>query len=261
MPRGDDEAFIKFFDNSVWMKEEDLIHDAQEALHELEQKRSRKGEKEKLVGSGPERKNPFAYLLVLVLLLLIILMAVPYYGVKLDPMPKNIPSPEEVMPYHIRILANETATREIQSRNDILKLMVPDHQAIRNMAVKISTSACRESEICYSKALFFFVRDNFQYIHDPPNEYYESPFETLYSGGADCDGLAILLANLQAGAGIPTRFAFIPGHVYVQVKIDNAPKRYRDKDDWISLDPTCDSCDFGEIPYNTFNKKKEFLYI
>jgi transglutaminase-like putative cysteine protease len=79
-------------------------------------------------------------------------------------------------------------------------------------------------------------------------------------GGADCDGLSILLANLEMAIGVPTRFAFIPGHSYVQVKIDAAPKKYKEADGWISLDPTCRHCDFGEVPYSTMNKNKEYLY-
>ena len=243
------------------MEEEDLIKEAERALHELEKKRARKGHVEKIEEPPKEKGNPFAYLLVLVIILLIILMAVPYYGIKLDPEPKSIPKPSEVMPYHVKLLANETATMEIEDRNDILKMIVSDHQSIRNMAVRIVTSSCRSSEICYAKALFYFVRDNFQYVGDPGNEYYESPFETLYSGGADCDGLAILLANLESAIGIPTRFAFIPGHVYVQVKIDGAPRKYREEDDWISLDPSCSGCEFGEVPYSTLNKRKDYLYI
>ncbi len=243
------------------MEEEELIKEAERALHELEKKRARHGHTDCLNSLSEDKQNPFAYLLILVVILLIILMAVPYYSIKLDPIPKNIPQPSSVMPYHLDILVNETKTIDSTKRTDMLKLIVSDHQAIRNMAVKIATTSCNSNQICYTKALFYFVRDNFQYIGDPPNEYYESPFETLYSGGADCDGLAILLANLESAIGIPTRFAFIPGHVYVQVKIDNAPNKYKENDGWISLDPSCNKCEFGEVPYNTQNKKKEYLYI
>jgi transglutaminase-like putative cysteine protease len=187
-------------------------------------------------------------------------MAVPYYGIKIDPVPKNIPLVGEVTPYHVDQLLNETPTLTSTTRADMLKLVISDHQAIRNMAVRIATASCRESDICYAKAIFYFVRDNFQYVGDPPNDYLESPFETIYTGGADCDGMAILLANLESAVGIPTRFAFIPNHVYVQVKIDDAPKKYKEEDGWISLDPTCSDCEFGEIPYSTLNKRKEYLY-
>jgi hypothetical protein len=241
------------------MKEEDLIKDAEHALKELEKKQAHRRHK-KFDRIDAAKRNPLNYVLALVLLLLIIMMVVPYYGVKLDPTPKNIPMLSDAMPHSIVQLANETPGIPAGSRADIKMLIVPDHQAIRNMAARIATSSCRESEVCYAKALFYFVRDNIQYVGDPPNNYLESPFETLYSGGADCDGMAILLTNLESAVGIPTRLAFIPNHVYVQVKIDSAPKKYKEKDGWISLDPTCNNCEFGEVPYTTLNKKKEYMY-
>lgn len=241
------------------MEEEELIKEAEHALKELEKKRARHGV-ERIKLDDNERRNPFAYLIVLILILIIIMMAVPYYGIKLDPSPKNIPALAEVMPYHVESLAQEMPGIKSGMRNDFLKLLYPAHQSIRNMAAKIATSSCQQSEICYSKALFYFVRDNFQYIADPPNDYLESPFDTLQTGGADCDGLSILLANLEMAIGIPTRFAFIPGHAYVQVKVDAAPKKYKEEDGWISLDPTCKHCEFGEVPYSTMNKNKEYLY-
>ncbi|MBU2561130.1 MAG: transglutaminase-like domain-containing protein [Nanoarchaeota archaeon] len=241
------------------MEEEELIKEAEQALRELEKKHTRPGT-EKIKKRENGRPNPFAYLLVLVLLLLIIMMVVPYYGIKIDPVPKDVPTLAEVMPYGISILANDTAGIPGGSRADFLRLIMPSHQSVRNMAARIATASCRESDVCYAKAIFYFVRDNLHYVGDPPNNYLESPFETLYSGGADCDGLAILLANLEMAVGIPIRFAFIPDHVYVQVKIDDAPKKYKEEDGWISLDPTCNDCEFGEVPYSTLNKRKEFLY-
>ncbi|MBW2997302.1 transglutaminase-like domain-containing protein [Candidatus Woesearchaeota archaeon] len=240
------------------MREEDLIEDAKRAEKELHQEHRHHTQKTK---DKPSRRNMFSYLTALLLLLLIIMMVVPYYGLKLDPSPKNIPLPEEVMPNAIDQLTEENPGLPAGSRANMRQLLMPDHQSIRNTAAMIATASCRESNVCYSKALFYFVRDNFQYVGDPPNNYLESPFETLQTRGADCDGLAILLANFQSAVGIPTRFAFIPGHVYVQVKIDSAPKKYKEKDGWISLDPTCSSCEFGEVPYTTIDKQKEFLYI
>jgi hypothetical protein len=241
------------------MEEEELIKEAENALKELEKKHTRHG-LEKIEKDDEEKSNPFSYLLVLVLILLIIMMVVPFYGIKLDPEPKNIPMLSEVLPYNVEQLSNEFPGLPSESRSNFLKQLVPDNQAIRNTAARIATASCRESDVCYAKALFYFVRDNIQYVGDPPDDYLESPFETLMTKGADCDGMAILLANLELAVGIPTRFAFIPGHAFIQVKIDSAPKKYKEKDGWISLDPTCNTCEFGELPYSTMNKQKEFLY-
>ena len=241
------------------MDEEELIKEAEDALKELEKKHAHHST-EKLEEEDGTKHNPFSYLLVLVLVLLIIMMVVPFYGIKLDPAPRNIPAFSSVAPQDLASLSKEFPGLPADVRSHFLKQLVPDHQAVRNMAARIATSSCRESDICYAKALFYFVRDNIQYVGDPPNDYLESPFETLYTKGADCDGMAILLANMELAVGIPTRFAFIPSHVYVQVKIDSAPNKYKENDGWISLDPTCNTCEFGEVPYSTMNKQKEFLY-
>ncbi|MBW2967898.1 transglutaminase-like domain-containing protein [Candidatus Woesearchaeota archaeon] len=241
------------------MNEDDLIKEAEDALHELEQKRKRRGV-EHIKDSDVTKKNPFTYLLGLILILLLIMMIVPFYGVKLDPEPKGVPLPSEVVLFNAKQLANSTEKLTSGLRANYLYLLKPDNHYLRNMAAKVATTSCRESDICYAKAIFYFVRDNYQYVGDPPNEYLESPFETIYMGGADCDGLSILLANLQLAVGIPTRFVFVPGHVYVQVKIDDAPKKYKQKDGWISLDPACRHCEFGEEPIAYKNAKKEYLY-
>ncbi|MBI5881105.1 transglutaminase domain-containing protein [archaeon] len=240
------------------MEEEELIKEAENALKELEKKHAHHDTAK--LDEDETKRNPFSYLLVLVLVLLIILMVVPFYGIKLDPAPRNIPAFSSVAPQDLAGLSKEFPGLPSDSRSNFLKQLVPDNQAVRNMAARIATASCRESDVCYAKALFYFVRDNIQYVGDPPNDYLESPFETLYTKGADCDGMAILLANLEMAVGIPTRFAFIPGHVYVQVKIDSAPNKYKENDGWISLDPTCSTCEFGEVPYSTMNKQKEFLY-
>jgi hypothetical protein len=260
-------------------KEEAVIKKAESTLHHIEKEAQREEkiirsaehalqhrDDHKLIHVGKLREedesktNPFSYLIALILILIIIMMSVPFYAVKLDPEPKGMPEIDAVMPYHISALANETPGITGTERAGFLKLMVPDHQAIRTLAVRVAASGCRESDICYAKAVFYFVRDNLDYISDPPNNYLESPFETLDLRVADCDGLAILLANLESAIGIPVRFAFIPNHVYVQIKIDDAPKKYKEADGWISLDPTCNECEFGQVPYSTQNKRKEFLY-
>jgi hypothetical protein len=241
------------------MEEEELIKEAEKALKELEEKHAHHG-LEKIEKEDSTKRNPFSYLLVLALVLLIIMMVVPFYGIKLDPQPRDIPAFSEAIPYNVEQLSKEFPGLPSSLRSNFLKQLVPDHQAVRNMAARIATASCRESDVCYAKALFYFVRDNIQYVGDPPNDYLESPFETLYAKGADCDGMAILLTNLELAVGIPTRFAFIPNHVYVQLKIDSAPNKYKEKDGWISLDPTCSTCEFGEVPYSTLNKEKEFLY-
>jgi|GEM_PF-622775 len=242
------------------MKEEDLIKEAEHALHELEKKHLRHG-LDKYEKDDEEKKNPFAYLIVGILIVIIVFMAIPYYAIKLDPEPKMIPLISDVSPYGLDKLVSENPGIRKGVRDDMLNMLMPDHPVIHNLAAKIATMSCKQDRVCYAKAMFYFVRDNIQYVNDPPHDFYESPFEILYARGADCDGMSILLANLLISVGMPVRFAYIPEHVYVQIKLNDAPKKYKEEDGWISLDPTCSECVFGEVPYSTLNKRKEFIYI
>lgn len=241
------------------MDEDELREEVERILEEERQlKHKRKTHHLRWRGKLP---HPFSILMGLILLLLIIMMVVPWYGITLDPEPKHIPG-KEVLPLKILDLVNKSESLSSEMKVNYKRLMMPDHPALRLMASRIATQSCESEKICHSKAIFYWVRDNFQYVGDPPTGYLEDPFETMYMGGGDCDSLAILLANLEQAIGVNTRLAFIPGHVYVQVWIEHAPRKYKEKDGWITLDPTCRTCDFGEIPYSTWNKEnKDYLYV
>ena len=203
-----------------------------------------------------EKRSPLVYILALFLILMLILWIVPYYSIKLDPEPKNIPAKESILPANITIEKRNTT---FVTRNEFLSLLNPNDQLIKQTASKVASQSCNSEKVCQAKAIFYFVRDNFDYISDPRTEYIESAREVLATGGSDCDGMAVLLANLEEAIGIRTRFVFIPGHVYVQIKLDDALKKYKTKDGWISLDPTCNYCEFGEIPYINVEKTKYYL--
>lgn len=208
-----------------------------------------------------KRWNPFIIVIVLILALLIILMVVPYEAVRLDPEPRNIPSLQNVTPGDLASLKNISGHLPYEARGNYARMMFSDNPAMRNMASKIATTSCPESEVCRAKAMLYFVKQNMQYIADPRSGYLENPFETLYQGGADCDGLAILLANLETAIGIQTRLVFVPDHVFVQVRIVDAPNKYKEEDGWISLDPTCSECEFGELPFGKGDFIRGFLYV
>lgn len=129
------------------------------------------------------------------------------------------------------------------------------------IASKIASDSCLTSdEICYAKALFYFVRDNIKYIKDPVAiEHIESPMEVLITGATDCDGMAVLLSSLLTSIGIENRYVLIDNHVFVEIKIDNARKYYFQKDGYIALDPTCKNCNFGEVPYTNLFSEWKYL--
>jgi transglutaminase-like putative cysteine protease len=98
--------------------------------------------------------------------------------------------------------------------------------------------------------MYYFVRDNIQYVSDPyAKEYIASPLETLKTGGGDCDDGALLLAAMLESIGVNTRIVTIPGHAFVKAEMPDAPPKYK-IGGWIYMDWTCRTCSFGEIPYN-----------
>ena len=201
-------------------------------------------------------RSPFVYIIALFMVLLLILWIVPYYSVRLDPEPKNIPSKESILPANITVGERNTT---LITRNEFLSLLNPNDQLIKQTASKVASQSCSSEKICQAKAIFYFVRDNFDYVSDPRTEYVESAREVLATGGSDCDGMAVLLANLEEAIGIETRFVFITNHVYVQIKLDEAMKKYKTEDGWINLDATCNYCGFGEIPYKNIESRKSYV--
>ncbi|MDD5087145.1 MAG: transglutaminase-like domain-containing protein [Candidatus Nanoarchaeia archaeon] len=201
-------------------------------------------------------RSPIVYILALFMILLLILWIVPHYKIKIDPEPKNIPSKEDILPEKIDFVERNST---IFARSQFIELIDPNDPLIKQTASKVASQSCDSGKVCQAKAIFYFVRDNFNYVSDPETEYIESAREVLATGGADCDGIAVLLANLQEAIGVETRFVFIPGHVYVQIKLEDALKKYKTQDDWINLDPTCSYCEFGEIPYQNIESRKTYV--
>jgi len=123
---------------------------------------------------------------------------------------------------------------------------------LKTIADYIASQVCPykkgNNELCYAKAIYFFVRDNIQYIPDPvKTEFIEPPQITLKSGSADCDGISVLLSSLFTHIGIESRYLLLKNHIFIEIKLKN-PSRYENKDGYIPLDAACKDCDFGELP-------------
>ena len=204
----------------------------------------------------PEKwyKGPLKYILGVFLILIIVLWLVPVYSIKLDPNPNVIPELGDVLPADIEV--------EETHHNQISMMMVEGSDSvIKEVADKVVVRACRQSnQICHAKALFYFVRDNFEYVSDPTAyEYVKIARQSLVSGGGDCDDASVLLASLLDAVGIKARFVFVPGHVYVQAYMPKALNRYKEEGDFVNLDATCKYCDFGEISWKSFDAEKRVL--
>ena len=204
------------------------------------------------------KPSPLKYILAVFLALIIVLMAIPYYSVKLDPSPQYIPTIEEVLPDGVEV-RNESV--RINNSYDFRLFVTPTDPKIKYTANKIVTIACEENIICQSKAVYYFVRDNIEYVADPQGfEYVEPNIEVLASGGGDCESGSLVLASLEEAIGVDAQLVFVANHAYVRIKLDQAPAKYK-KDGWIYLDWTCKQCQFGEIPWENWEKHHSYLEV
>jgi len=195
----------------------------------------------------PTWKGPLKIILAIFLLLILVFWTLSYYLVKLDPEPGYIPKVEEVIPADLRPV-NQTYA----NFNNAIK---PDDIMIKQAADKIVSLACEGNEICQAKALYYFVRDNLQYVKDPVNfEYVEDPKTVLSMKTGDCESGTILLASLLGAIGIDSEIVVIPNHALLKIKLDGASNRYK-IDNYIYLDWTCNNCKFGEVSLNV----REFI--
>jgi transglutaminase-like putative cysteine protease len=202
---------------------------------------------EEIPEEEPWYRGPLRIILSLFLLLLIVMWTFSYYGGRIDPEPTRIPTKAEVLPPNI-ILENKTI--QIQTRNDFQKAITPSDPLIKQTADRIASLSCDGNRVCQAKAIYYFVRDNYEYISDPTRkEYIKDPKELLETGGGDCEDGAILTASLLESIGVTTELVFIPGHALLRVLLPEASKGYK-INDFIYLDWTCKECNFGEIPLN-----------
>ena len=201
-----------------------------------------------------EEKNPlWRYIIAPVIILLILLMIIPFYSIKLDPEPRNIPTLEEALPLDLEIEKIDVKTMR--------DLVLPTNPFIKQMATKIASQSCDEGKVCHAKAVYYFVRDSLQYVADPiAMEYIEHPLETLDNGGGDCESGALVLASMLEAVGVDAQLVFIPNHALVRIKLDEALKKYK-RDDYIYLDWTCSKCDFGEVTWNTINSRTTVMEV
>jgi len=195
----------------------------------------------------PGYRGPIRIVLALFLLIIIVMWTFSYYGGKIDPEPKRIHSKEEVLPSNI-VLENKTV--QIITHDDFRKLINPLDPVIKQTADSIAALSCDANRVCQAKAIYYFVRDNYNYILDPVDkEYIEDPKEFLKVGGGDCESGAILLSSLLEAIGVTTEFVFIPGHALIKANIPEAQKKYK-INDYVYLDWTCSNCAFGELSLN-----------
>lgn len=200
----------------------------------------------------PWYKGPLKYITAGFLILLLVLWIVPHYGVKLDPEPSGAVGLSDLGVIEAEVIESDKIADYIK-KND---------PKIKNIATFIAASGCESGEkVCQAKAMYYFVRDEIDYVADPiDEEYWESASTVLANGGGDCESGAILLANLLEAIGLDAQLVMVPGHAYARVWLPEALSRYK-QDDWVHLDWTCSGCEFGEVSYKSANWEKRFVEV
>ncbi|MBN1215510.1 MAG: transglutaminase domain-containing protein [Candidatus Lokiarchaeota archaeon] len=203
-------------------------------------------------------KGPIKWILAIFLIFILILMIVPRYAVKLDPEPKKIPKIDELKDFFSGIKTENRTT----SLTEAFKFVNPSDPVIKQTSTIIASQSCEQSRVCQAKALYYFVRDNIEYVGDPINsEYIESPIEVMQTKGADCESGSLLLASLEEAIGVDSQLVIIPGHAYLRILLPEAAKIYKIDNEWVYLDWTCKSCSFGEIPWKNIQKQATYLEV
>lgn len=202
-----------------------------------------------------KKRSPLWYIVVAFLIFILVIWVVPYYGLRSDPKPSSIPSLSSVL----ADAPKGNYTMKLQGIDDVKSLQISPF--LKHAATKVASSCSTVSDVCYSKAMFYFVRDNIVYVPDPKIDYIESPEAVLLDGSSDCDGQAVVLAMLLKSVGITSRIALTNDHSYVQVYLPNALKFYKTEDDWVFVDPTCKNCRFGEVTFPSIKDVQGYIYV
>ena len=203
----------------------------------------------------PQKRSPFFKFLDFLIALGLIISSIQAYFYFLHPEPINIPHLEAV-----KIFLDEDLNEPFSSHQpkEVKEVINESRGTIKQVANFIASQSCKEyDQVCQSKAIYYFVRDEIRYVSDDNfHDQLENPLTVLKTGGADCEDMAVLLIALQKAIGNEARLVFVPGHAYAQIAIEGY-KGGR----WINLESTCDSCQFGELPTDTAIQKEEYFEI
>ncbi len=200
-----------------------------------------------------ETSKPIKLIIGLFILLILIFSFIPYYIMKLDPNPNY----DKLNSIDVSGLIPDTRGHASSIASAPEKIDVGDY---RVLAAKIAADSCTwESNVCYAKAQYYFVRDRIKYIPDPEKQYVQLPSETLISGAGDCEDRAILLATGLEAIGLDADIGLTHNHAFVRVQLPEALWRYKADEDYVYLDPRGENI-FGEVNFNT-DEIKSFVEL
>ncbi|MFW6105280.1 MAG: transglutaminase-like domain-containing protein [Chloroflexota bacterium] len=118
----------------------------------------------------------------------------------------------------------EIEPSEVRKAKPYIEKIVVDDAELRQLASNLVQDYDEnEGKV---NAIYRYVVENFTYIADPEN-FVQSPFETLELKGGDCEDLAILACSLLENIGISTYLVLTEDHAYALVSGIN-PDNLRD---------------------------------
>jgi len=193
-----------------------------------------------------DNKKPIIIIAGLFIAIILLISFIPYYAVKLNPSPDldvvrsfELTSAEKVR------LENITGGHQSISAA-ISALNIADY---RTITVRLVTSACEvESDLCFAKAIYYYVRDQTTYVSDPISQYVQTPAETLLIKGGDCEDKSLELAVMLESIGIDADIGLTSNHAFVRAQLPSAPFWQLINSDYVYLDPST-NLDFGKISF------------
>jgi len=204
-----------------------------------------------------DTRGPIRWIGAIMLMLLLVVWLVPLETIPLNPEPsRRLDLGSAVSGLDLNSQRDEGL---VNQDVDYVSRVDSRNQIVKTVADRVSSAGCGSEQICHAKALYYFVRDELNYVSDPSAfEYVKGPLESLQSTAGDCDDASVLLASLLGSVGIKSRFVFVPGHVYVEAYLPDAPNRLTQEDGWVVLDGTCSNCAFGELALVYADSRKSY---
>ncbi len=91
----------------------------------------------------------------------------------------------------------------------------PENLELRRLAASVTSGCPSGDRECQISMLYRYMVENYTYYSDPRSrELIQSPSETIYIKGGDCEDLTILLISLLENIGIKTYFVMTEDHAY-----------------------------------------------
>ncbi|UCD03487.1 MAG: transglutaminase domain-containing protein [Candidatus Woesearchaeota archaeon] len=213
--------------------------DAIEAIDELEKE---------LGKDKPKIHKPSMVILGSIAILVLVTSLIPLYSMKVNPPPSLIKINYFKLAQQEELALESLNTEHFSTINEAISNM--NKEDYRDVSVRLATSACRtSSRVCYSKALYTFIRNRIAYINDPASrEYVQLPQKTLLQEAGDCDDKSLALAAMLESIGIDADVGVTSNHAFVRVNLPEASFWIRRNSDYVYLDPSSNR-DFGEISF------------